>query len=123
MIALLAVNNVAVNTTMFVGPPQAGGFSGSGTNVDPPPLDLDGGQQFTLEYLFGEDPAGYQTVGGGQPTINLLLRHGVEVEAGEFKTTYMNLFVNRDASTTQDWKYPFNYAGGVNFPAIPPYTY
>lgn len=93
-LALLALNSVAVNTTLFLQPNKNMSFTSSDEDqLAPFHTAIDVGEAsmtppFALSFLFGDDPTGY-TVNGNQVPAYLLLRHGVHQPL-----TYLNLFVN-----------------------------
>lgn len=114
MLALLAMNNVVINTTLFVGPDGALPTP-NGTPGVPPYFDLDanspGRQSVSLQWLFGADPTGYTSVNGGGVSSYLLVRHGVDAQS----VTFMNLAVN-EAPTLQlnaTPYYPFKVISGA----------
>lgn len=96
MIALLAVQNVVVNTTMFVSAP-ANQLAFRAASDGTPYVDLGSTNanqaQMTLDFLLGDDPASYKDLNGaGVPTM-LLMRHGVETATTPAQT-FINLLVN-----------------------------
>jgi len=132
MVALLAVQNVAVNTTMFVANASSLGFQPieQGDYADQYG-EIPTSRPYRFDFLFGEDPTQYQTQTGQNVPINMLLRHGVEPG----QTTFMNLFVNAGTATAPDQFQPnagppavagtgpqplywFKYPDTFNFPYI-----
>lgn len=93
-LALLALNSVAVNTTVLLSPNKNMPFSSSDQDHLPPySTAIDVGEAattppFALSFLFGDDPTGY-TVGGNPVPVYLLVRHGAPQPLA-----YLNLFVN-----------------------------
>lgn len=119
MIALLAQENVVVNTTMFVAPNKTMAYGASNQNELPPyhtNIDVSEAARtpaFALEFAFGDDPTQY-TLGGGP---FLLMRHGAPPGI-----TYMNLAVNEafPPAAPADPFYRFNVAAT---PAVPAWVY
>jgi len=119
MVALLARDNVVVNTTVFVAPNKAMAFSSSNQNELPPyhtNIDLSESARtppFALEFSFGDDPTGY-TLNGGP---FLLVRHGAPPGV-----TYMNLSINEafPPPSPGDPFYRFNVTAS---PAVPAWVY
>jgi hypothetical protein len=92
MIGLLAVNNVVVNTTMFVSPSRALTYSSGQNNQSAPAYAriTTTGEPLTLDFLYGENPAGYTMLAASQPVgAYLLLDHGTPGPI-----TYLNLLIN-----------------------------
>jgi hypothetical protein len=99
MIGLLAQNNVVLNTTMFMGvnqtPPNYA-TEPSSTGIEPIqywPISALGAEKINLDWLYGDNPAGYQDVNGGNLGQNLFLSHGVPAASGG-TSTYLNLSIN-----------------------------
>ena len=97
MIALMATNCVTVNTTQFLAgnqPDQHMAYVSSNNNAQPPyHLELMPGQQFTLDFIFGDDYQTYTTGGAGKTSpLLLMLRHG-SAPGGSF----INMLINRTA--------------------------
>jgi hypothetical protein len=100
MIALMAQNYVVLNTTMFVAENQAGPFETStGANntraltynqIDT--ADATRTPPWTIDLLYGDNPALYSDVNGNGVGQQLMLYHGVPgIQNG---ATYVNLFIN-----------------------------
>lgn len=119
MIALLAQENVVVNTTMFVATNKAMPPNASNQNELPPyhfNIDVAEGARtppFTLSFLFGDDPTQY-TLGGGP---FLLMRHGAPPGI-----TYLNLAINEanPPAAPADPYYRFNVTAN---PPVPAWVY
>lgn len=127
MIGLLAQNYVVLNTTMFMGVNQTPAFvSTPGDPSGEPhqymeisPLSSQQTPPFTLDWLYGDNPASYQDVNGGIVGQNLLLDHGVRGSSGG-SSTYINLFINdwyTRAANSPRYLFPVAQAG------IPPDVY
>lgn len=118
MLALLAVENVVVNPTMFT----AVSASRMAFTADQDPLGhftVDRGDVWNMDFLFGENPAGYVDQNGNNVPISLLLRHGVQGQ----DTTYLNLFVNEWADRSNNLPlYWFKVTDPLS-PTLPPWTY
>lgn len=94
MVALLAVQNVVVNTTVFTLPANPISWS---TTHDPfgyMEIGTDTVQNF--EFMFGENPSGYVDRNNQQVSTDLLVRHSSVPKS----SAYLNLFVNRWAPHT-----------------------
>lgn len=119
MIALLARENVVVNTTMFVAPNKNMPFASSNQNDQPPfHTNIDLGESartppFALEFAFGDDPTQY-TLNGGP---FLLMRHGAPPGI-----TYLNLLINEafPPGAPGDPYYRFNVTAT---PPVPAWVY
>jgi hypothetical protein len=124
MVALLAVQNVAVNATMFTA------LSGSNLtwsgDLDPiGSFTRTAGDTTNLEFMLGENPAGYRDRNNNQVSLDLLLRHGVDAN----QSSYVNLFVNQwaphttgNAPTGPQPLYYFNVTDPLS-PGLPAWTY
>jgi len=95
MIALLAKNYVAVNTTVFLQPTTPPNFvDTTGNPSDPFDMDIPIGQRYTLAFMFGDNASQYTTNGSASP-IYLLLRQGSPQNNPPPGATYMNMFINQ----------------------------
>jgi len=115
MIGLLAEDYVTVNTTLFVGANKSETTLGTSTYDNQPPSYLEIGideqskqPPFTLEFLFGDNPTGYNpSPNQAAVGLNLLLR-SIKPEQD---ATYLSLFVNEafsDSANNISPLYRFN---------------
>lgn len=119
MLALLAHDYVAVNTTMFMAPNKSMAYASSGLNeAEPYHTNITTSESaqtppFQYEFAFGEDPTRYTAQSAGDSGIYYMTRHGVAPGV-----TYLSLMINEALGTGSGSPlYQFNSAG------FPPYVY
>jgi hypothetical protein len=122
MLGLLADDYVVVNTTMFVGPNK--GFSPISVpgNGNPPygaeitTNEASATPPYTLDWLFGDNPAAYQTQSGTPVPVNILVNHR-HTSPNLTDHVYVNFFVNDWVDRTVNLPlYGFNQI--LNFPYV-----